>query len=184
MPNQPAGPSRTPARRRRNIMIGAGLGCIAVLACFCVVGAALFIYFGARYGGDQLAPAADLTFNYSLPGSVAEGDTFEFVLRQSNTGSDGLTVSYIDLASSRGSILDGAEVVSTDPAMERVYTTFGTKSFMLNRVLNPGETVTVTFALQATTPGEHSGQIAIGVGSGGMSVTDIVRLTVLARQEQ
>lgn len=136
------------------IAIGVGLCC-----CVSIAGTiGLLAYFGQS--------PEDVVVQYEMPTVVKNGETFDLVLRISNTGSAPVTVGDIDLDEAfGGSFLDGSVVIDTEPAMERDYSIQGFKTFHYNTAIAPGETKTITFHLQATTVGEFGGSIGIYVGN-------------------
>lgn len=139
------------------------------LSCAGLLG--LLYYYGREPEG--------LSVSYSVPSSVNLNDEFDLTLTLTNTGNEAITIDEIDLDEAFGdSILDGCIVIETDPFMEKDYSIEGIKSFKLNRKLAPGETLEVTFRLQAVTPGEFGG--SVGVYVGGISVRlDYVGIVIL-----
>jgi hypothetical protein len=115
----------------------------------------------AKFGGEPEGLSAE----YSMPGLVTKGETFELVINLTNTGNADILISDIDLDEAfGGSILDGAIVLSTEPPMQKDYSLSGIKTFKYDRTLIPGETQTVRFSLQAVNTGEFGGSIGIYVG--------------------
>jgi|GEM_PF-3468726 len=136
-------------------LIAIVLGCVCLL-CIGVVG--LLAYFGQEPEG--------LSLDYSIPSVVQNGETFDFILRIKNTGSEPVTVNDIDLDELLGgSILDGCVVLETEPSMERDYSLEGVKTFKYNQSVGAGETREVIFHLQAIQSGEFGGSVGVYVGS-------------------
>ncbi|HLF72723.1 MAG TPA: hypothetical protein VI524_00115 [Anaerolineales bacterium] len=135
------------------------LGAIAAclfLGCAGTIG--FILYFGQE--------PENLSIDYSMPSVVKKGEDFDLTITLANTGSTSLTVGDIDLDELMGgSILDGAIVLVTEPQMERDYSLSGIKTFHYNETLQPGETRTVIFHLQATTVGEFGGSVGVYVGN-------------------
>jgi hypothetical protein len=108
----------------------------------------------------------NLVVEAEFPRTVHEGDSFQLVLNIRNTGDTAITVDVISLDEVLGdSILDGAVVLDIEPPMERNYSG-GIKNFYFDQTIPPGETLQVTFFLEATSPGEYgySGSIAVYLG--------------------
>jgi hypothetical protein len=131
---------------------------VGICCCITVAGLiGVFAYFGRE-------PEA-LSLEYDIPGVVQKGENFELVLTLTNTGTENLTISSIDLDEAfGGSILDGSTVLDTEPAMEKDYSLEGIKTFNYGKPIQPGETKTLTFHLQATEVGEFGGSIGVYVG--------------------
>jgi len=145
----------------RKYLLWGCLGVLAVAICGCAIFLAGGVGLVARFGGEPEGLAAD----YSMPGLVENGETFELVITMENTGTTDIEVSDIDLDEAFGnSILDGAIVLSTEPPMQKDYSLSGIKTFKYNRTINPGDVHRVTFTLQAVTAGEFGGSIGIYVG--------------------
>jgi len=131
-----------------------------ILGCFCLVCAGVIgvlVYYGQESEG--------LTLEYSIPSIVQKGDTFDFVLTLTNTGSEPINIDDIDLDEVfSGSILDGCIVLDTEPHMERDYSLEGIKTFKYDRSIGVGETREVIFHLQATQVGEFGGAVGVYTG--------------------
>jgi hypothetical protein len=134
---------------------------IVVGSCCCLTIAGfvgLFVYFGRT--------PENVSVQYEMPTVVKNGQTFDMVLKITNTGSEAVTVNDIDLDEAfGGSFLDGCIVLETEPFMERDYSIEGFKTFHYNQPIPPGESRTVTFHLQATTVGEFGGSVGVYVGN-------------------
>ncbi len=153
--------SNTGDQRTKKYIMWGCLGVLAIAVCVCVIPMAGGAGLLAKYGGEPEGLSAD----YSMPNLVKEGETFELVITMTNTGSSDIPVSDIDLDEMLDdSILDGAIVLSTDPDMKKDYSISGIKTFNYNHSIHPGKTNTVTFTIQAVTPGEYGGSIGIYVG--------------------
>ena len=136
-------------------------GCLAAIICACVALLAGGIAFVVKFGGEP----EGLSANYSMPSLVEKGEVFELVISMTNTGTTDIEVSDIDLDEVfDDSILDGLIVLESDPHMEKDYSISGIKTFKYNRTINPGDTHTVIFTLQAVTSGEFGGPIGHYVG--------------------
>lgn len=131
---------------------------VGICCCLSIAGTiGLLAYFGQS--------PENVVVQYEMPTVVKNGETFDLVLRISNTGSETVTVGDIDLDEAfGGSFLDGCVVLETEPLMERDYSIEGFKTFHYNEPIGPGETRTIIFHLQATTVGEFGGSIGIYVG--------------------
>jgi hypothetical protein len=134
---------------------------IAIIACCCLSLAGFIgtlVYFGRE--------PQDLSVEYSLPSVVTKGENFDFRLSLSNTGNEPIAIADIDLDEALGgSILDGCLVLETEPYMQRDYSLEGIKTFHYGQIIQPGETRTFIFHLQAVTVGEFGGSIAVYVGN-------------------
>jgi len=134
---------------------------IAILACCCLAFAGLIgtiVYFSRE--------PQDLAVEYSSPPVVKKGETFDFKLSLRNTGNEPITITDIDLDEALGgSILDGCIVLETEPFMQRDYSLEGIKTFNYGQTLQPGETKTLIFHMQAVTAGEFGGSLAVYVGN-------------------
>lgn len=131
---------------------------VGVCCCLTIAGTiGLLAYFGQE--------PENVLLDYSMPSVVTNGETFDLVLRVTNAGTETITVGDVDLDEAfGGSILDGSVVLETEPNMERDYSVAGLKTFYYNQPIQPGETKTITFHLQATAVGEFGGSIGIYVG--------------------
>ncbi|MEW6403094.1 MAG: hypothetical protein AB1649_14945 [Chloroflexota bacterium] len=133
---------------------------VVILACCCLTCAGL-IAFVAYFSREPEGISVD----YSMPSVVHVGENFDLVLTITNASSQSVTVNDIDLDEYLGgSILDGAVVLETEPAMPRDYSLEGVKTFSYNRAIEPGETAQVVFHLQATVAGEFGGSVGVYVG--------------------
>lgn len=131
-----------------------------VLGCICLACAG-FVAFVAYFGQEP----EGLSLNYSIPPVVQKGESFDFVLTITNSGTQPVTVNDIDLDEVLGgSILDGCTVLDTEPHMERDYSLEGVKTFKFNQAINPGESREVIFHLQANQAGEFGGSVGVYVG--------------------
>ena len=133
---------------------------VATLACVCLVCAGIVgfvMYFGQEPEG--------LSLDYTIPSVVRNGENFDLIITITNSSSNPVTVSgiYLDEALV-GSILDGSIVLETEPPMERDYSIEGIKYFNYNQIINPGETKSIVFHLQAIAIGEFGGSIGVYVG--------------------
>jgi hypothetical protein len=142
---------------KRNVAIACG-----VLAILTICGCSLAtIGFFGYYGREP----ETLTVEYSIPYTVTRGEEFDLVLTLRNTGNEDVYISDIDLDEAfSGSILDGAITISTDPEMERNFSTDGIKTFVYNRSLPAGSTEQVIFRMEAVAVGEFGGSIGVYVG--------------------
>jgi hypothetical protein len=134
------------------------LGAVTVCICIGCVGIVGFVlYFGQEPEG--------LSLDYSIPSVVGNGENFDLIITITNSSSNPVTVSdiYLDEALV-GSILDGSIVLETEPPMERDYSIEGIKYFNYNQLINPGETKSIVFHLQAIAMGEFGGSIGVYVG--------------------
>ncbi len=151
-------PTPSPKATRQTpwwLWVATGLAICCCLILACVVG--VFAYFSRE--------PENLSVDYSMPSVVEIGESFNLVLTLRNTGNEPFMVSDIYLDQSLGgSFLDGSVVLETDPFMERNYSTQGLKIFAYNQTIQPGETKTITFFLEATKAGEFGGSIAVYVG--------------------
>lgn len=131
---------------------------VGVCCCLAIAGTVgVLAYFGRE--------PENISVDYDMPAVVSNGENFDLEIRITNTGSELITVNDIDLDEAfGGSILDGSVVLETEPNMERDYSLEGVKTFYYNQTLQPGETKTVIFHLQATDVGEFGGSIGIYVG--------------------
>jgi hypothetical protein len=146
---------------------------VASLVCVCLAGAGIVgfvMYFGQEPEG--------LSLEYTIPSVVSNGENFELILTITNSNSNPVTVSgiYLDNALA-DSLLDGSIVLETEPPMERDYSIESIKIFNYNQSINPGETISIVFHLQAITIGEFGGPIAIYVGDFAKGI-DYVGITI------
>lgn len=134
---------------------------VGILAC-CCLGTVATVAALSYLGGEP----ENVSVDYSMPPVVQNGEAFDLVIRVTNIGGEPVTISDIDLDEALGgSILDGSVVLETEPFMERDYSVSGIKSFAYNRTIQPGETATITFHLQATQPGEFGGSVGLYIGN-------------------
>lgn len=132
-----------------------------ILGICCCLGLIGTVGFFAYFGREP----ENISLEYQMPQVVKMGENFDFVLKITNTGSESFMVGDIDLDETLGgSILDGSVVLDTEPPMERDYSVSGIKTFYYNQTVQPGETKTITFHLQATTVGEFGGSVAAYIG--------------------
>lgn len=133
---------------------------VAIFACcglLCAGGVGFVYYFGGE--------PENFSVDYTLPSPVKKGENVDLVITMSNNGDQPVFVTDIDLDEMfDGSILDGAIVLTSEPPIDRDYSISGVKTFKYNQNIQPGETKTVFFHLQATTVGEFGGPIGIYVG--------------------
>jgi len=152
------------------------IGCaiaIFVGLCLCLTLAASSFGLLAYLGGEP----EGLNVQYDLPYNVHVRDEFDLVLSLTNISEHPIHVSDICLDGAlSASILDGAVVVSTDPSMSRDYSVQGIKTFNYDSIIQPGDTITVRFHLQAQTPGEFSGPILIYVGNRSMLLSPVITI--------
>ena len=133
---------------------------VAIFTCcglLCAGTIGFFYYYGRE--------PENFSVDYTLPSLVKKGENFDLAITMTNSGAQPVTVTEIYLDESLGgSILDGAIVLTSEPQMERDYSTSGLKIFKYNQTIQPGESKTAIFHLQATTVGEFGGSIRIYVG--------------------
>ncbi len=152
-----AEPSKEGLSQNKKIAIGCG-GVSVVIVCACMLSSIIFF---SQFAGEP----ENLIVEAEYPWTVQEDDTFELILNLQNKGDAAITVGDIDLDEVLGgSILDGAAVERTEPAMEKDYSLSGIKSFSYDRTIPAGESQKVTFYLRATEVGEFGGSIGVYVG--------------------
>lgn len=132
---------------------------VGVCCCLTVLGTVgVLAYFGRE--------PENVTVEYDMPPVVTKGENFDLVLTVTNNGNETITVNDVDLDEAfGGSILDGSIVMDTEPTMERDYSLEGIKTFAYNRPIEPGQSATIIFHLQATTLGEFGGSMSVYVGN-------------------
>jgi hypothetical protein len=133
---------------------------VVIVACCCLTCVGL-IGFIAYFGREP----ENLSVDYQVPSVVSKGENFDLMIMVTNSGTESLTITSLDLDQAfGGSILDGCIVLETDPFMERDYSLEGIKVFNYGKPIAAGQTQTFTFHLQATTVGEFGGSIGVYVG--------------------
>lgn len=141
---------------QRNFWITCGI-LLAVLTCLGIV----FIVGGfgalvALFGPDP----EGLTVVVESPGSVAEGDEFQIIVRVGNTGAQPITISEIGLPR-----IETAFVVASDPPSLGQTPMTDEIGYQFAIPLAPGETQAVTFTLRAISAGEYGGALKTWVGT-------------------
>jgi hypothetical protein len=141
----------------RNVAIACGVLAVLTICACALTTVGVFAYYGRE--------PETLTVEYSIPYTVTRGEEFELVLTLTNTGNEAVYVGDIDLDEAfGGSILDGAITISTDPYMDRDFSTSGIKTFKYDRSIPAGTSAQVTFRMQAVAVGEYGGSIGVYVG--------------------
>ena len=109
--------------------------------------------------------------------TVGVGDRFEITAHVKNESGSVADLDSIDIGDS---YLEGVRVVGSEPAfMGTMPVADGTLSHSFSHPVQPGETVAVTFQMEAVQPGTHQGDFDICVNSvwdcNFLSVTTVVQ---------
>jgi len=135
-----------------------GCGGCTILICI-VLGAVAFIVFSPS---NESYP---LNRNVSFPSTVKQGDEFDFVVTLTNPTTKPIFIRHIVLHTFLGSpgLLDGARVISVEPAMnsERLYDYQNDVQFAYFQELQPDETLTFTFHMQAEKVGRYIENVGV-----------------------
>jgi hypothetical protein len=161
----PAAPPREDRSCRQQIILAwAILATVAlVLTWVCGIGSVIALMSFAK------DPPLGVQADYPL--TAREGETFELVVHLRNHSTGSLSISDIDLDEKDGnSILHGATVERTQPALPREEERPGQLSFGFNQVLGPGEERQVVFTLKAIAAGEYAGDLEIYTDNGMMII--------------
>lgn len=106
-----------------------------------------------------------LLVEVDYPWSVTLGETFDVTFQLRNVGEEPLFVEDIDLDEPLDdSFLDGCVVVSSDPPIEKDYSLDGIKSFLYDTTIDPGDSHTVVFTVEAQAEGQWGGPVAVYAG--------------------
>jgi hypothetical protein len=138
----------------RRLWIWACSGCLLLLCL--VLGVGGFILFS---GTDESYP---LQGEVAFPPAVQKGDDFYLVLTLSNAQTESVFIKHFTLQKYVGlpSLLDAATIISVEPHMESEPIAEKELQYAYFQEIKPGETVTVTFHMQA----EKIGTYYIDVG--------------------
>jgi len=136
-------------------------GCGGSIVAVCVV---LGLALGFLFYTSAQPPLLD--GKYSIPTTVKQGDNFDFVITMTNPTTKTVFVKHIVLSDTTAPqtlpyILDGAIILSTEPEMN--YEIYDTNSFQYAyfQDIDPGETQTVTFHMQAKKEGVFSEDVSV-----------------------
>jgi hypothetical protein len=134
------------------------LGGCGLLACIAIGIIAYFLFSSS----NETYP---LNGNVSLPSTVKQGDKFDFVVTLTNPTTKPILIRHIVLHAflSSPSLLDGARVISVEPAMdsERLYDYKNDVQFAYFQEIQSDETLTFTFHMQAEKVGTYIENVGV-----------------------
>lgn len=146
-----------PARQKKSNRKVWLLGCGGVAAVLCVILGAIGFYL--------FMPSDEpLDANLSFPTTVKQGDSFDFVVSLTNPTQNPIFIKHIVFFHLLDApfLFDGVKVISIEPAMtSNPLPPRGDLEYAYFREIQPGETQTVIFHLQADKPASYA--INLGV---------------------
>lgn len=134
-------------------------GCGGSLVLFCVFLGAVAVFLYSLSDGNY-----PLNGEVSFPSTVRKGDHFDFVVTLTNPTKDPIFINHIVLHRSSGpALLDGATITGVEPRMdlELLITSRNDQQYFYFREIQPGETQTVIFHLQALHPGTYYENVGV-----------------------
>lgn len=153
------------------------VGCLAVIVCILAV--VLFGFGGLYWLGSRIPE--NVNVRVAAPTNAAVGDDVKIRISITNTGSEAMELSSIDISLN---YLNGFNITQVDPPYSDVSQydslgggeTFQTYYFYLN--VEPGEVLTITFIGKAVLPGDFRGSIDVCIDSDFNCATSISRTLI------
>jgi hypothetical protein len=194
----------TPKKSNRGLWIGLGVGCLALLVCG-AIGAALvfggvFSFLttaapvlenvapelqatlqGLESGleepeeEDPFAEPTDVRISLEGPEAVAVGESFELLVRVSNTATEAQMLDSIDFGEE---YLEGISIQSADPSFSDSFSYPGFYSYTFNRSIPAGGELIVRFRAEAQQAGEFEGPLDVCINSPVNCLRETVRTSV------
>lgn len=158
-------------------MIWVAVGCLAVIVCIVVV--ILFGFGGLMWLGSQSPENADV--KVSTPPNTSVGDDIQIQVAVTNTGSEVLEISSIDISLD---YLNGFTITQVTPVYSDIgqYDSLGGgetfQTYYFHLPVEPGITLTIIFDAKAVIPGDFSGIVDVCIDSDFNCVTSIPRTVV------
>lgn len=138
-------------------------GCILLIVPMSLLAACgLLIAAGLHVGDepDTLAVNVQIT-----PDRIVAGQPFTLTVTVENQGENGVTIAGIGIDND---LLKGVDVQSSQPAYRGInghnYPIYGKwQEYRLNKYMNTGDTLTVTFTLEGTQTGTYTGSLTVWI---------------------
>jgi hypothetical protein len=179
----------TPKKSNRGLWIGLGVGCLALLVCG---GIAAALFFGGflsflgtagtaieevapqiesdlatlESGVDELenefAEPTDIRVEVVAPAAVKVGETFDLLVRVSNSAAEAQTLDSVDFGEE---FLAGVRILSADPSYSDSFDYEGFTSFTFERSIPAGGELAIQFRAEALQAGDFAGPLDICINS-------------------
>jgi len=178
-----------PKKSNRGLWIGLGVGCLAVLLCGAVAAVLSFgrirsflsttapvieniipqiegnldqLESGATQLEDAFGAPTDIQIGVIGPGTVTVGETFNLLVRVTNTSAEAQSLDSIDFGEE---YLAGISILSADPSFSDSFEYPGFYSYTFERSIPPGSELAVQFQAQAKQSGDFEGPLDICINS-------------------
>src|SRR3990170_5564107 len=178
-----------PKKSNRGLWIGLGVGCLALLVCGGIAAALFFGGFlsflgtaapvienvipeiqgnldqlesGATQPEDAFAEPTDIQISIVGPGTVKVGETFDLLVRVTNTSAEAQSLDSIDFGEE---YLAGISILSADPSFSGSFEYPGFYSYTFERSIPAGGELAVQFQAQAEQSGDFEGPLDICINS-------------------
>jgi len=167
----------TTDNNNNKVFIWIAVGCLGIIAC--AVAVVIFGFGGLVWLGSKTPD--DVTTSVDVPVNAEVGDDFKFTVRITNTGSDSITLTSVDISLN---YLAGFVVSETDPpyiATSQYDALGGGETFQAYKFEMPipaGETIIITFFSQAVHPGDFSGTFYMCVENDFNCATNVGRTII------
>lgn len=192
----------TPKKSNRGLWIGLGVGCVVLLLCAVVAAVLIFGGFlsflttsgstidnavpdiqgglddlqsGLDEMDDAFAEPTGIQIGVIGPGTVTAGESFNLLVRVTNTSAEAQTLDSIDFGEE---YLAGISILSSDPAFTESFPYPGFYSYTFERSIPAGGEVAVQFRAQAEQSGDFEGMLDICINSPVNCLRETVRTSV------
>ena len=128
-------------------------------------------------GSGCLSGPEDITVAIDVPTRVAQGEVFQIVADVTNTGDETQILDSIDIGDE---YIEGIAIHSSDPMYSETFHVpiDNTMSHTMQRDIEPGETLIVTFTAEALHTGDYAGAFDVCINSGGNCLFYSIRTLV------
>jgi hypothetical protein len=192
----------TPKKSNRGLWIALGAGCLVVLLCGAVAAVLFFGGFlsflntgrstienvvpeiqggldelqsGVDQMNDAFAEPTGIQIGVIGPGTVTAGESFNLLVRVTNTSADAQTLDSIDFGEE---YLAGISILSADPGFSESFPYPGFYSYTFERSIPAGGEVAVQFRAQAEKSGDFEGPLDICINTPVNCLRETVRTSV------
>jgi hypothetical protein len=134
------------------------IGGCGLLSCVSVLCIAAFLLF---YPSEE--PSFPLDGKVSYPLTVKKGEQFDFIITLTNSTTNPIFIKHVVLQTVLGapSFLDGAKIISVEPNMDFERITKNDVQFAYFKDIQPDETLTFVFLMQAETVGSYIQNVGV-----------------------
>ena len=160
--------------KNRGLLIGIGLGCLALVTCASVTGGAL-ILGGAIALRDAFSVPEDISVGVIAPATAQVGAPFSILVRVNNLASDEQMLDSIDIETS---YLEGVVIESSSPDYVETFGIIGWQSYTYLQRIPPESELIVQIIAVPVAAGDYSGAIDVCINTGANCITRELRTIV------